>query len=259
MLRFTSRTDNSQFGATSDETGDFTVSGVPVGNVIIEAVYVERDEPARRWRSPTTTLSEYIPVAGASIVRDVVLVRDTSRPTITYGALRGTVLRGDGVTPVVDVPVVAYYINQSQRDLRCPEDGVGRLPNECAMATTRTDATGAFSFDKMPSGQFRLETFDEVTIQQGEARAIVSTDATSSVTVLLGLGLGTVRGIVLDPQGRPVANARVGGGLSLSVTNAAGQFTLTDVPIGRREIVAVDERRTRRRAPPPTSCAPATR
>ena len=239
-LRLTSRTDNSQYGATADETGAFAVSGVPVGNLIIEAVYIERDRTGTQVAFAETTVAEYLPVAGASIVRTITLVRNTSRPNVTYGVLRGTVRRGDGVTPVVDVPVVAYYRNASQPDLHCPDAGAN--PElECAVATTRTTGDGSFVFDRIPAGSFRLETFDQVTIQQGEARVIVPAGGTGAATVLLGLGLGTVRGIVLDPGGRPVQGARVGGGLSLSVTDADGRFTLGDVPVGRREIVAVDD------------------
>ena len=58
---------------------------------------------------------------------------------------------------------------------------------------------------------------------------------------LLDLGLGTVNGVGLDPSGAPVAGARVGGGLSIVTSGADGRFTLTDVPVGRREIVAVSD------------------
>ena len=41
--------------------------------------------------------------------------------------------------------------------------------------------------------------------------------------------------------GHGVAGARVGGGLSLTTTDANGHFTLPDVPLGQREIVAVSD------------------
>jgi hypothetical protein len=76
------------------------------------------------------------------------------------------------------------------------------------------------------------------------------------VNIRLSGGLGTVQGRVLDADGTPVAGAEVGGGLSLTTTNAQGEFTLTDVPVGRREIVANSRACPRAAAPPSTSSVP---
>ena len=50
-----------------------------------------------------------------------------------------------------------------------------------------------------------------------------------------------MRWFVLDGSGAPVPAARVGGGLSLTAVDATGHFTLRDVPVGHREIVAVSD------------------
>ena len=109
----------------------------------------------------------------------------------------------------------------------------------CAVA--RSDADGVFAAADVPAGQLRLQTFDQATFQQGEVRVQLGATASVAVTILLGQGLATVRGVVLTPEGAPVVGAEVGGGLSLTTTNAQGEFTLTDVPVGRREIVAVSQ------------------
>ncbi len=231
-IRVTSLTDRSQYGATTDETGTFSVSGVPVGNVLIEAV--------NTVIKAETTQSEFIPAAGALVVRDITLLRDDRiPPTVTFGAISGVVLRGDGTSPAADVPVIAYYKRDSQPGVECKATDAD--PTECALAVVNTDANGAFTFAKLASGKFRLETFDQLTLQQGEAGIVLQAGGQANVTILLDLGLGTVNGVVLDPSGAPVAGARVGGGLSIVTSGADGRFTLTDVPVGRREIVAVSD------------------
>src|SRR6185295_1409034 len=66
-------------------------------------------------------------------------------------------------------------------------------------------------------------------------------DGAVDASLLLAQGLGTVNGTVIDGSGSPVAGARVGGGLSLTTSDGAGHFVLTDVPVGHREIVAVSD------------------
>jgi hypothetical protein len=236
QLRVTSLTDHSQYAATSDADGRFTIARIPVGTLFIEAVNVKVDLQGVVVANAKGTASELIPLAGATTIRDVTLF-DFIAPTVVvkYGTLTGHVLRGDGASPVADSPVVAYYQSGSQPGVACPAGG------ECAIAVERTDASGGFTMTKLTAGHYRLVTFDEPTFQQGEARVAVPADGTASVNVLLSQGLGTVQGVVMEANGTPVPNARVGGGLSLTTTNAAGQFTLSDVPIGRREIVAVSD------------------
>lgn len=230
IVRATSLTDQSTYGATTDENGQFVFARVPVGNVFLEAV----NEAA----SAKGSVSSLIPLAGATVVTNVRMF-DRSSPTVTikYGTATGHVLKGDGSSPASGVTVFAYYRASSQPGVKCPNVEMF----ECAVGVARTDATGRFSFDQIPAGQIRLATFDESTLQQGEASVLLAADGTVDANILLAQGLGTVNGSVVDSAGVPIAGARVGGGLSLTVTDASGHFVLTDVPVGRREIVAVED------------------
>ena len=230
-VRVSSLTDGSQYGATTDAAGRFTIPGVPVGNFFVETVNVAAHAEF--------SFSEYMPGASATVTRDITLLDVATRDvTVKFGALSGHVLRADGITPVAGVPVIVWYQHLSQPGVSCP--GVPASP-ECAIAMMTSDGQGRFSFPKLTAGELRVHTFDQGAFAQGQARVVLAADAAVETNVVLASGLGTVQGIVLDAANNPVAGARVGGGLSLTTTAADGRFTLTDVPVGRYPIVAVSD------------------
>jgi hypothetical protein len=228
-IRVTSLTDQSQYGATSDEQGRFTIARIPVGNLFVEAV--------NTTANAEVTLSEYIPFAGAVTTRDIVLLDVAhTQVTVQHGLVTGHVLRSSGAEPAARVPVIVYYQNNSQPGVGCgPTD-------ECPVAVSETDDAGAFRFENVIAGRLRVATFDQAAQQEGDARIVLAADGTVDVNVLLSGGFGVIRGIVLDPSGHPVSDARVGGGLSLVTTDTNGEFLLPDVPLGKRTIVAVSDR-----------------
>lgn len=234
-LRITSSTDQSQYAATSDANGVFEVGRIPVGNVLIEAVHVDR--------AAQVFVSEHLPFAGAVVNRDITLLDvDTTPLAMKKGSITGRVVRSDGVTAVAGVPVVAYYKTRSQAGLPCPKRPNELFePAECAIAVATTGDAGTFAFPSITAGEIRLNTFDQVELMEGNVRVAVAADSTIDATILLAGGFGTVNGVVLDASGSPVPDAVVGGGLSLANVNADGTFTLTDVPVGRRKLVAVSE------------------
>ncbi len=93
----------------------------------------------------------------------------------------------------------------------------------------------------MPAGRLRVQSFDQATLQEGEASLQLAADGVANVNVVIYGGLGSVKGVVLDASGAGVPGAHVGGGRSLVTTDATGHFTLPDVPLGRRTIVAVSD------------------
>ncbi len=228
-VRVTSLTDDSSYGAVTDGTGYFAIPRVPVGNVFIEAVHTPTNAKG--------SAAELLPLANATVTRNVTLFSIVLPDTkVRYGDVTGFVLRADGASPAADVPVVAYYQNGSQPGVACPQG----LP-ECAIGLTRTDATGRFELRRISAGQIRLDSFDQLTYQQGDGRITLTADAEVSLRILLSKGLATVNGSVLDASGQPVAGARVGGGLSITTTGSDGRFTLADVPVGKVTLVAVSD------------------
>lgn len=231
-LRLVSLTDQSQYGLVSAADGTFSIAGIPVGQLVVEAVNLT----ARAQ----TVLTEAIPFAGSTTTVDVVLFAE-AQVTIAYGQVSGYVLRADG-TPVSNVPVVAYYQNFSQPAAKCPgSDGPGPPPVECAVAVAQTDTHGGFEFDAVLAGTIRVNTFDQTSLQQGNVTLSLAANQAASANILLAGGLGTVQGTVFDASGNRVPGAQVGGGLSLATTDANGNFTLTDVPVGHANLVAVSQ------------------
>jgi len=228
-IRVTSLTDQSQYGATSAADGSFTIAQVPVGNVLIEAVNTRVNAK--------TFASDIIPFANATTTRDLTLFATSKTQVMAqHGNLSGHVLTDDGATAVSGVPVVVYYSSQSQPGVICPAGAA-----ECAVAIANTDDQGAFSFAGLVAGSLRIHTIDQPTFQEGEAKLQLAADGSATANILLAAGLGTVHGTVLDALGKPVADARVGGGLSLAMSDAVGAFTLTDVPVGHVTIIAVSD------------------
>jgi hypothetical protein len=234
-VRVTSLTDNSQYGATTDDQGRFAIGGIPVGNILVEAVSVESHAQV--------AISESIPFAGATTTRDITLLGVATRDaTLKTGTIQGFVYKPDGVTPIAGAPVIAFYQTRSQPGVPCPLIGDPPAePAECAVAVVTSGPDGSFLLDKVPSGELRLYSFDQASLAQGGAHVVLPAGTSRALNILLAGGLGTVTGRVLDPGGAPVAGARVGGGFTLATTNAQGEFTLTDVPIGHRDIIAVSD------------------
>ena len=229
-VKITSMTDGVQFGATSGPDGSFAVARIPVGNILVEAV--------NTTAKAKVFISENIPFAGSTTTTDLILQRvEVTNVTVKHGNVTGHVLRGEGSTPVAGLPVIAYYRNLSQPGVPCAADG----NNECPVAQTSTDEAGAFAFPGIVSGALRFVTFDQPTYQQGEVSLTLAADGSADATILLSAGLGTVRGIVRDANRNPVSGARVGGGYSVTTSDANGEFTLTDMPVGRATITAISD------------------
>ncbi len=230
-IRVTSLTDSSQYGYTTDATGTFIIPRIPVGNILVEAVHVPTNS--------RVVQSSYIGQSGSAVEMTLVLYSEAVRKvTVKYAAVEGHILRYDGATPASGLPVYAFYQHNSQEGVRCPGDPA---PPECAVAAATTDSTGKYAMPEVPAGDYRVSSFDQATYQEGTARMIIPPDQTAQLNILLSGGCGTITGIVKDPLGTPVVDAEVGGGVSLTKTDANGLFTLTDVPVGQRTIVAVSQ------------------
>ncbi|MDD2853093.1 MAG: carboxypeptidase regulatory-like domain-containing protein [Desulfuromonadaceae bacterium] len=236
-LRVTSLTDGSEFGFTTDTTGNYVIPRVPVGNFLIEAVHLPTNSKAIQ--------SGYMAQAGGVVDMNLTLFTEQIRKiTVGYATVNGHVLNYDGATPATGLPVFAWYQDSSQPGVRCPEvpGPFGPvIPEECAVASAKTDSTGGYSFPEIPAGSYRMYSFNQATFQEGSARYIIAKDDTGTVNILLNGGFASINGFVKDSTGNPVAGAQVGGGVSLATTAADGSFRLIDVPVGRRTLVAVSQ------------------
>lgn len=194
--------------AITDATGAFSISSVPVGNVTIEA--------AHQATNARVVRASAVPLAGAVVVEDLTLV-PLVEAAIQTGTLVGQVFRADGSTPAAGLPV---------------------FTTRGGVATT--DATGAFRIELLPVGELSVRAIDQPRAEQATVVTTIVAGVAITANLRLFGGTGTVRGVVLDADGRPVAGAQVGGGSTLQVTGATGEFQLTDVPLGRRTISALD-------------------
>lgn len=199
------------FSAVTNSSGAFAIAGVPVGNVTIEAAHVATNSK--------TLLASAIPAAGATVVRNLTLI-PLGEIQIQRGTVKGQIFRADGVTPVAGVPVFT--------DLG-------------GVATTT--ASGSYRIEGLPAVPITVKAIDQARREQGSVVTTVVGGQEITANILLLGGTGTVRGVVLDSNGTPVANAVVGGGLALVRTDVNGAFTLAEVPLGQRTISALDETR----------------
>src|SRR5207302_10191120 len=123
------------------------------------------------------------------------------------------VMRTDNAS-AAGLTVVVYYKNNSQSGVICGDGS----SDECAVAMGKADADGAFEFPSITAGSLHVQSFDQTTLQRGDAMTQLAANGTASLTVILEGGLGSVTGVVFDPKLNPVAGARVGGDLSLTKT-----------------------------------------
>jgi hypothetical protein len=199
------------FSAVTNSTGAFTIAGVPVGNVTIEAAHL--------GTNAKTLVASEIPAAGATVVRNLTLI-PVGDIQIQRGTVKGQIFRADGATPVAGVPV---------------------FTNVGGVATT--SASGSYRIEGLPAGPVTIKAIDQPGMEQGSILTTVVGGQEITANILLLGGTGTVRGVVLDSDGTPVANVLIGGGLTLVRTGADGTFTLPGVALGQRTISALDEQR----------------
>ena len=126
----------------------------------------------------------------------------------------------------------------SQPGVGCPSVPGG----ECAVALGTTDADGGVQRRRSAGGQPA-----RVQLRSGHAAGGRGQPAAGGRRRRqrerrdLGRPRQRSRASCSTPSARGVAGAQVGGGRTLVVTDATGHFTLPDVPLGRREIVAVSD------------------
>src|SRR5262249_42661673 len=139
-----------------------------------------------------------------------------------YGSITGTVFAANGTTPASNVTV--YLAGPVARNVANPP-------------------SGAFTFNTIPVGTYRLDVYD----QFGNRRAFVQSWVLSTPqgTVqrcnLTMSGVGTVTGIVKNPDGSPAPNVYVslqGPRSVLQLTDTRGAYTVAGIPTGNFSVSA---------------------
>lgn len=199
--------------------GSFLVSRVPMGAAIVKV-----DDPGMGRFGVVAT---HVPAAESLVDVDVIV---SSR----RGTVAGRVLRAGDAQPAAGVPVIV----SADLPSRLTPDGIQTAFGPVAFAYT--DAGGSFELSDIPPGDISVESFDQATYEQAEARASLQPDGRTEVTLVYPGAGGILRGLVVQADGDPAPFAEVAGGPSRTLANENGAFTLTDFPIGRYNIRARD-------------------
>ncbi|MDJ0848600.1 MAG: Ig-like domain-containing protein [Myxococcota bacterium] len=186
---------------------------VAVGNVILQVV--RPDDGA------SAVASVNLPAAGAMVSQDLVMI-----PASRYGTVAGRVLESDGVTGAANVPVQIAGRVLSGLDL------FSRSFTEGVVGATLTDGEGFFRFEGVPAGDVELLAVRQSTFEQADARSFLGDGEEQELLLVLPGSGGTVRGIVRDALGNPIAGATVAGGPTLTQTDENGFFEITGLPLG---------------------------
>ncbi|HRJ40425.1 MAG TPA: carboxypeptidase regulatory-like domain-containing protein, partial [Caldilineaceae bacterium] len=203
----TSLTSGQSRTTTSDANGGFVFGNVPVGNANLIAAH----QPTRSQAQAVANVA----ADGGTTLVDLTLI-NVDRVQRELGSVSGRVFRSDGITAAEAVPVYS---------------SLGGY--------TLTDGSGSYQLTDLPPGKVTVSAFDQSQFETAEvATTIVQAQDVTANLILFG-GTGTIEGTVLDGAGQPVEGATIGGGLKFVTTDAAGRFTLPDMPLGRRSIQAL--------------------
>lgn len=204
----------------TDESGSYSVSDIPVGNISVMAV------GTGDLRTASGLAAGTIPGPNQTAFINVSLQN-------VSGVVRGRVLNPDG-TPQVGALVVAYA---RLAGFRSSSRGDGAT----AVGYAYADREGAFTIRNLPVTDISLELTDYVTGLFLSQRVQLTTAAPEVSGVLLRLpGTGTVTGRVMDETGRPVAGASVRAAGGSVATDIEGYYTLQGLRAGTLSISASD-------------------
>ena len=192
--------------ATTDGSGRFEMTAIPVGDFTIEAF-----DPltGRRGRATGRLSAE-----GQAV--DVTVLQ------LPRGTVEGFVVGADGGTriPAASVQLIG-----------------GSFVQTALIATTRPD--GSFRFEGVPAGTFTLKTEDPVSGARGEATGTLTSEGeTADVTIVLepfGSVLVTVRAV--DGAISSNASVALSDGRS-GTTDASGQVRFENLRLGSYTLVA---------------------
>jgi len=251
--------------ARTDASGRFTIDRLQVGTYVVSVEHAFTDSIGLSVPSRDVKVAESGESTVALALPSVATLRRAlCGPTVkdfALGVMLGAVRRTDGGT-VADATVVFQWTElEVDRKTLTP-----RSTRMTASATT--DSSGVYRACGMPTQTMLLvqaqhgpEQSGIIEERIGEAgvlvRELMLGDTARTTTLASGAdtssakhpdtssvrGAGVVRGVVLGDHLRPIANAQVHlfGAARAAITNAAGEFRLTDIPTGTQgfEVLAL--------------------
>jgi hypothetical protein len=247
------RVDTSALAATADEGGRYRIEGIPPGQHFLRVEHPFLDTLTVVLRSPAESY-----VAGGTRVAELAVPSEDR--FLQYvctpawrnrgpAALVGRVREADTGVPAVGakVSLVWYEIEVTSGVRRAPRvreatvgpDGSYRL---CGLPA-ELDGKVQVIRGPLTSGEITV-TFGSSLLylrNMGLASAIVAQAPAGDSTaapVSVALGSATLRGVVLNNLGRPLANARVQleGTTRVATSRADGQFVLDSLPAGTQNV-----------------------
>jgi len=196
----------------SDDQGDYGVPDLPEGTYTLTFTHSGYS---------TSTVTGIEVIAGRTTTLDVMLGLST-----TGGVLIGAVTDMDGVA-VASATVKV-------------------LQNSTVIATATTGSSGTYRISGLEAGTYVVQVSKTGFITAQVSGVEITAGATTTVDAQLtasGNGLGTLSGLVVDAQGRPVQSAVVelsgpSGDLA-TTTNADGAFTFANLVAASNYVLTV--------------------
>jgi hypothetical protein len=209
---FATATDGGWKGwATTDETGWFSLGGMPDGTYDLMVVYANHPR----------ILYDEATVADGAVTRDLLL-----NPGLLSACC--TVLGPEGA------PLPGALVQWRPHDPG---------PNDELVVAALTDAQGRACASNLHAGTYELQINSPGRIYQRPA-VVVPVDTHAGLTIALG-GTGLVAGVVLDRNNQPVPAATVQAirtgtdtVLAIGSSDDLGRFTLRHLPDGPVEVMA---------------------
>jgi uncharacterized membrane protein len=191
---------------TTDAFGKYVIASVPPWRVYQVTASKEGYE--------SSSLSVIV-LPGRSTLANLSLTEVAGLP----GSITGSVTDAEGGSPIAGATV---------------SDGT---------RTVTTDATGEYTIADVPAGTYQVTASKEGYQSSSTTVNVLSgSSAVADLALTAAMLPGSITGSVTDAEnGSPIAGATVNDGTRTTTTDAAGEYTIADVPAGSHEVTASKE------------------